>query len=51
MRHKLDSQQQSARLKFAQCMRANGVPDFPDPTATGPLVDTSIPSARSNPGV
>jgi hypothetical protein len=33
--------QQSARLKFAQCMRANGVSDFPDPTATGPLVDVS----------
>ncbi len=34
-------QQQSARLKFAQCVRANGVPDFPDPTATGPLVNVS----------
>jgi hypothetical protein len=33
--------QLSARLKFAQCMRANGVPDFPDPTATGPLVNVS----------
>jgi hypothetical protein len=33
--------QRSARLKFAQCVRANGVPNFPDPTATGPLVDVS----------
>jgi hypothetical protein len=33
--------QRSARLKFAQCVRANGVPDFPDPTATGPLIDVS----------
>jgi hypothetical protein len=32
-------------LKFAQCMRGNGVPDFPDPTANGPLIDTNrIPS-------
>jgi hypothetical protein len=23
-------------LKLAQCMRANGVPDFPDPTETAP---------------
>jgi hypothetical protein len=38
-------QQTSARLKFAQCMRANGVPDFPDPTPNGPLLDTRrIPS-------
>jgi hypothetical protein len=39
------SRQTSARLKFAQCMRQNGVPDFPDPTANGPLIDTTrIPS-------
>jgi len=50
------TQQQEAALEFAQCMRANGVPDFPDPTPNGPLIDTSrIPSAagrgaRSIPG-
>jgi hypothetical protein len=39
-------QQTAARLKFAQCIRVNGVPDFPDPTPDGPLVDTNrIPSA------
>ena len=38
-------QQMEARLKFAQCMRENGVDDFPDPTANGPLIDTTrIPS-------
>jgi hypothetical protein len=26
---------QDAARKFAQCMRANGVPDFPDPDASG----------------
>ena len=38
--------QQEAALKFAQCIRANGVKDFPDPVPNGPLVDTNrIPSA------
>jgi hypothetical protein len=48
---KATPQQMSARLKFAQCMRANGVPDFPDPTPNGPLLDTRrIPSlAGKNP--
>jgi hypothetical protein len=27
-------QEQSAALKFAQCMRTHGLPDFPDPTVT-----------------
>jgi hypothetical protein len=36
------SEQQDAALKFAKCMRDNGVPDFPDPaTARDPLIDTS----------
>ena len=54
---KRSSEQQQAALKFAQCIRASGVPDFPDPTPTGPLVDTNrIPSAagrgaRSIPGL
>jgi hypothetical protein len=48
--------QMQARLKFARCMRENGVPDFPDPTPNGPLIDTNrIPSLagkdpRSDPG-
>jgi hypothetical protein len=38
-------QQMHARLEFAQCMREDGVSDFPDPTANGPLIDTTrIPS-------
>jgi hypothetical protein len=43
---KASPQEMSARLKFAQCMRDNGVKDFPDPTQNGPLIDTTrIPSA------
>jgi predicted small secreted protein len=43
---KVTPQQRTARLEFAQCMRDNGVPDFPDPTPNGPLVDTNrIPSS------
>jgi hypothetical protein len=46
------SQQQQAALKFAQCIRANGVPDFPDPIPNGPLVDTNrIPSSNSPGGM
>ena len=53
---KVTPSQRTARLEFAQCMRENGVPDFPDPTQNGPLVDTyRIPSMagknpRSDPG-
>jgi hypothetical protein len=49
--------QQEAALKFAQCIRDNGVSDFPDPTPDGPLIDTTrIPSLagkdpRSSPGL
>ena len=43
---KATSEQMTARLKFAQCMRDNGIEDFPDPTKDGPLIDTNrIPSA------
>lgn len=46
------SQQQAAGLKFAQCIRSNGVPDFPDPVPNGPLVDTNrIPSANQPGGM
>ena len=54
--HKRTAQEQENALKFAQCIRDNGVKDFPDPTEDGPLIDTNrIPSAagrgaRSIPG-
>jgi hypothetical protein len=49
---KRSSQQQGAALKFAQCIRANGVKDFPDPIPNGPLVDTNrIPSAAEPGGM
>jgi hypothetical protein len=44
--------QQSAALRFAQCMRENGVPDFPDPVNGQPLVDTNrIPSSNTSRGM
>jgi hypothetical protein len=49
---KASPQQLSARLKFAQCIRDNGVKDFPDPANGEPLVDTRrIPSANRNGGM
>jgi hypothetical protein len=45
-------EQQTARLKFAQCIRDNGVKDFPDPTKDSPMIDTNrIPSAASQSGM
>jgi hypothetical protein len=44
--------QQDAALKFAQCIRENGVTDFPDPAPGQPLVDTNrIPSASTAGGM
>jgi hypothetical protein len=38
--------QQSAALRFAACVRANGVKDFPDPVDGEPLINTyKIPSS------
>jgi hypothetical protein len=52
MGSKRSSQQQQAALRFAQCIRENGVSDFPDPTVNGPLVDTNrIPSAGTSSGM
>jgi hypothetical protein len=52
MGSKRSSQQQDAALKFAQCIRENGVNDFPDPTNGQPLVDTNrIPSAAEPGGM
>jgi hypothetical protein len=44
--------QQSAALRFAQCVRENGVKDFPDPVNGQPLIDTDrIPSANQPGGM
>ncbi|MBV9817728.1 MAG: hypothetical protein JOZ07_05190 [Solirubrobacterales bacterium] len=49
---KRSPQQQQAALRFAQCIRANGVPDFPDPLPNSPLLDTNrIPSAAQPGGM
>ena len=46
------SGEQEAALQFAQCIRDNGVPDFPDPADGQPLVDTNrIPSAATANGM
>jgi hypothetical protein len=50
--HKRSAQQQKHALEFAQCIRDNGVRDFPDPTPGAPLVDTRrIPSAATDGGM
>jgi hypothetical protein len=52
MGSKRSAQQRDAALEFAQCIRENGVTDFPDPTPNGPLVDTNrIPSAAEPGGM
>lgn len=44
--------EQHAALEFAQCVRDNGVRDFPDPGVSQPLVDTNrIPSAAAQGGM
>jgi hypothetical protein len=49
---KATPEQMSARLKFAQCVRDNGVKDFPDPTKDEPIVDTNrIPSSATPSGM
>jgi hypothetical protein len=53
---KRTAEQQAQVLKFAQCMRDNGVKDFPDPGPGDPIIDTNrIPSLagkspRTDPG-
>jgi hypothetical protein len=52
MGSKRSPQQMQAALKFAKCVRENGVKDFPDPTNGQPLVDTNrIPSAATDSGL
>jgi hypothetical protein len=44
--------QQTASLRFAQCMRENGVKDFPDPANGEPLINTyRIPSSATSGGM
>jgi hypothetical protein len=46
------ARQQSAALRFAACVRANGVPDFPDPVNGQPLINTyHIPSSNKPGGM
>ena len=47
---KLSPEQLSTALKFAQCMRENGVKDFPDPVNGQPLVDTTRIPSSNKPG-
>jgi hypothetical protein len=48
----VSAEEQETRLEFAQCIRDNGVEDFPDPAKGEPLVDTNrIPSAAGNGGM
>src|SRR5262249_32449518 len=46
----LSPKQLSAALKFAQCIRANGVKDFPDPVNGQPIVDTTRIPSSNKPG-
>ena len=49
---KLTPTQLSDALRFAQCVREHGVPDFPDPVNGQPLIDTTkIPSANKSGGM
>jgi hypothetical protein len=49
---KRSSQKQASALKFAQCIRENGVTDFPDPVNGEPLVNTyKIPSSNEPGGM
>ena len=47
---KRTAKQQSASLRFAQCIRDNGVKDFPDPATGAPLVDTRQIPSSAEPG-
>jgi hypothetical protein len=48
----ISGEEQERRLEFAQCIRDNGVEDFPDPAKGEPLVNTyRIPSAATERGM
>jgi hypothetical protein len=42
--------QQSASLRFAQCIRDHGVKDFPDPVNGEPMIDTTKIPSSNQPG-
>ncbi len=47
MGRKRSMQEQKDALEFAHCVRKHGVKDFPDPTRSGPLINTyRIPSSK-----
>jgi len=47
---KRSPKQQSDALRFAQCVRENGVKDFPDPVNGDPLIDTTKIPSSNRPG-
>jgi hypothetical protein len=47
---KRSPKQQSAALRFAKCVRENGVKDFPDPANGQPLIDTTRIPSSNRPG-
>jgi hypothetical protein len=47
---KRSPKQQSAALRFANCVRDNGVKDFPDPANGEPLIDTTRIPSSNRPG-
>lgn len=50
--HHRNPEEQAAALEFAQCIRDNGVTDFPDPTPDAPMIDTNrIPSSATQRGM
>ena len=47
---KRSPKQQSDALRFAECVRAHGVKDFPDPVNGDPLIDTTKIPSSNKPG-
>jgi hypothetical protein len=47
---KRSTKQQAAVLRFAQCVREHGVPDFPDPVNGQPVIDTNRIPSSNQPG-
>jgi len=47
---KRSPKQQSAALRFAECVREHGVKDFPDPVNGAPLIDTTKIPSSNRPG-
>ena len=47
---KRTAKEQSASLRFAQCVRDHGVKDFPDPVNGEPMIDTTKIPSSNKPG-